>query len=110
GDGERVRASPLARRLAVEGGLELSNLKGSGPGGRIVKRDIEAALEDGPVLEETSASPRAEEPTAAAPAAGHRDIPLSQMRKTIAKRLSQSIGPIPHFFLTVEIDMAEAAA
>ncbi len=101
----RVRASPLARRLAREQGLELGALKGSGPGGRIVKRDIEAALEAAPVTEE--AAPAAAAP-APAPEAEYRDVPLSQMRKTIAKRLTQSIGPIPHFFLTVEIDMAEA--
>lgn len=101
----RFRASPVARRLAAESGLELSQIQGSGPGGRIVKRDIESALEEG--------IPAAAAPAeVAAPAAvgEYRDLPLSQMRKTIAKRLTQSIGPIPHFFLTVEIDMTEAMA
>ncbi len=102
----RIKASPLARRLAEEGGVELSEVSGSGPGGRIVKRDIEAALEGG--------APAAEAPAVEAPAptsdAAYTDVPLSQMRKTIARRLSQSIGPIPHFFLTVEIDMTEAMA
>lgn len=107
-DGERLRASPLARRLAAEGGVELNGVRGSGPGGRIIKRDIEAALESGPEA--------ADEPEAAAvqmpvmEGAAFRDIPLTQMRKTIAKRLTQSIGPIPHFFLTVEVDMTAAAA
>ncbi|MEX0912294.1 MAG: pyruvate dehydrogenase complex dihydrolipoamide acetyltransferase [Gemmatimonadota bacterium] len=104
GDG-RVRASPLARRLAEEGGLELGSVQGTGPGGRIIKRDIEAALEGG--------APAAAEAPGAIPAAAQaesRDIPLSQMRKTIAKRLAQSLGPVPHFFLTVEIDMGEAMA
>ena len=102
----RIKASPLARRLAEEGGVDLSAVSGSGPGGRIVKRDIEAALEGG--------APAAEAPAVEAPAltsdAAYTDVPLSQMRKTIARRLSQSIGPIPHFFLTVEIDMTEAMA
>src|SRR5690606_1505030 len=65
--------------------------------------DIEAALEAGP----SAAGAPAAAP-AAAVGAGYTDIPLSQMRKTIAKRLSQSIGPVPHFFLTVEIDMTQA--
>jgi len=101
----RIKASPLARRLAEESGLDLTEVAGSGPGGRIVKRDIEAALEGAPAAAD-------EAPAAAAPAptadAAFTDVPLSQMRKTIARRLSQSIGPIPHFFLTVDIDMTEA--
>src|SRR5690606_16003517 len=94
-DGEtagRVKASPLARRLAAEGGVELSGVQGSGPGGRIVKRDVEAALESGPAAAEAPAAA-----PAATAAAEYRDIPLSQMRKTIARRLTQSIGPVPHF-------------
>jgi pyruvate dehydrogenase E2 component (dihydrolipoamide acetyltransferase) len=117
--GGRLRASPLARRLAAEGGVDLSNLQGTGPGGRIVKRDIEVALEGAaaePAAEPAGPAEREEAVSApapaAAPAAGarYREIPLSQMRKTIAKRLTQSIGPVPHFFLTSEIDMAEAMA
>jgi pyruvate dehydrogenase E2 component (dihydrolipoamide acetyltransferase) len=111
GDG-RVKASPLARRLAEESGLELGGVRGSGPGGRIVKRDVEAAMEEGapaaaPAAEREQAAPA---PAAPEPVAGeaYRDVPLSQMRKTIARRLTQSIGPVPHFFLTVEIDMGEA--
>jgi len=110
----RVKASPLARRLAEEGGLQLGKVQGSGPGGRIVKRDIEAALEAGPPAAAAAApQPEREEAVGAAPphavAAGEsRDLPLSQMRKTIARRLSQSIGPVPHFFLTMEVDMTEA--
>jgi len=112
GDG-RVKASPLARRLAKESGVELGDVKGSGPGGRIVKRDVEAVMEDGApsaeAREEEVAAPAASVP-APEPRAGdaYRDVPLSQMRKTIARRLSQSIGPVPHFFLTVEVDMGEA--
>ncbi len=93
--GGRIKASPLARRLAAERGLELATLSGSGPGGRIVKRDIEQA---------------AAQPVAmpAAPSAGYEDVELSQIRKTIAKRLVQSLGPIPHFFLTTDVDMERA--
>ncbi len=109
GDG-RVKASPLARRLAAENDLQIGDVQGSGPGGRIVKRDIESALAEGP----PPAAPAAQEPAAAAAAAtgseGYRDIPLTQMRKTIAKRLAQSIGPIPTFYLTIEVDMGETMA
>ncbi len=108
GDG-RLRASPVARRLAKEAGVELASVSGSGPGGRIIKRDVEEAAKAGPAA--PAAAPAVEAVAAAPAAAGeYQDIPLSQMRKTIARRLSQSIGPIPHFFLTVEIDMTEATA
>lgn len=90
------KASPLARRLARERGLDLALVSGSGPGGRIVKRD----------LERIEAAPAAMPSVAAA--AAYRDVPLTQMRKTIARRLVESLGPIPHFFLTVEVDMERA--
>ncbi|HET7461285.1 MAG TPA: pyruvate dehydrogenase complex dihydrolipoamide acetyltransferase [Longimicrobium sp.] len=115
----RVKASPLARKMASEAGMQLGGVQGSGPGGRIVKRDVEAAMTGGgaqaqaPAQPADAAAPAAEAPAQApaaapAPAGGYRDQPLSQMRKTIAKRLTQSIGPVPHFFLTVEVDMGEA--
>ena len=97
GNGGRQRSSPLARRLASERGVDLGSLSGSGPGGRIIKRDIEAA-----------ASGTAAKPAAAAPRRGdgeYRDIPLTQIRKTIARRLAESIGPIPTFYLTAEFDL-----
>ncbi len=122
--GGRVRASPLARRLATEAGVEISGLQGSGPGGRIVKRDIQQAAGGGggaqrPAAETAAPAPAAQAPAAeapqaaapaAAPAAASHDHPLTQMRKTIAKRLALSSGPVPHFYLTVEIDMGEAMA
>jgi pyruvate dehydrogenase E2 component (dihydrolipoamide acetyltransferase) len=94
----RPRSSPLARRLASERGVDLSTLQGSGPGGRIVKRDIEQA---------PAATAGA---TARPPRTGdYQDIPLTQMRKTIAKRLVESIGPIPTFYLTAEFDLTRVA-
>ena len=101
--GGRQRSSPLARRLATERGVDLGSLSGSGPGGRIIKRDIEAAAaESGGATQAGAAQP------GAAPRRGdaeYRDIPLTQIRKTIARRLSESIGPIPTFYLTAEFDL-----
>ncbi|MBM3886093.1 MAG: 2-oxo acid dehydrogenase subunit E2 [Gemmatimonadetes bacterium] len=108
----RVVASPLARRLAGDVGVDLGALHGSGPGGRIVKRDIEAAIAAGVASAPTSAGGATAAPRAAVPArtgAGFRDEPLTQIRKTIARRLSESIGPIPTFYLTAEFDLSRAA-
>ena len=104
-DSSRIKASPLARRLAGEAGLQLSAVSGSGPAGRIVKRDVEAALATGPAL---AVSPVGASPSFTASDADYEDVPLTQMRKTIARRLAESIGPVPHFFLTVDIDMGRA--
>lgn len=95
--GGRVKASPVARRLAQEAGLDLGTIAGSGPGGRIVKRDVEAAKESG------VGAPAA--PAWTPNEAEYEDIPTSQMRKTIAKRLVTSIGPVPTFYLTIDVDM-----
>ena len=104
GNGGRTRSSPLARRIANERGLDMSGVQGSGPGGRIIKRDIEAAAAAGP-----SAAGR---PSPAAPRprsdADYEDLALTQIRKTIARRLSESIGPIPTFYLTAEFDLTRA--
>jgi pyruvate dehydrogenase E2 component (dihydrolipoamide acetyltransferase) len=98
--GARLRSSPLARRLANERGLALDTLQGSGPGGRIIKRDIESAgtQPQAPVASRQSMS-----------AVDFEDIPLSQLRKTIARRLAESIGPIPTFYLTAEYDLSRVA-
>jgi pyruvate dehydrogenase E2 component (dihydrolipoamide acetyltransferase) len=110
-DATRVRASPLARRIAREQGVDLKVITGSGPGGRVVKRDIERA--PAPVVAAERAVPLpAPRSPAAAPAGGgapYDDVPLTQIRKTIAKRLATSLGPIPHFFLTTDVDMERAA-
>lgn len=103
-DGPRLRASPLARRLAAEAGLELGAVPGSGPGGRIIKRDVEAAKQ----------APRVMAPVAAggARSAGPavEEVPVTQMRKAIARRLVTSIGPVPTFYLTAEVDMTRVVA
>ena len=101
-----VRASPVARRMADQAGLRVADIQGSGPGGRVVKRDVEAAIAAGPAAAAvTEARPR----MAAAPAGPQRlvdeTVEPSQMRKAIARRLVTSIGPVPHFFLTTEVDM-----
>ena len=125
GDGARVKASPLARKVAKEHGVDLASLTGSGPGGRIIQRDVLAAKEGGGA----AAKPRPMEPAAAPAAASTRPgptapaaptsaprpapvataakdqrIPLSSMRKTIADRLLQSKTTIPHFYLHIEVD------
>jgi pyruvate dehydrogenase E2 component (dihydrolipoamide acetyltransferase) len=109
--GGRARSSPLARRLATERGLDLGQLHGSGPGGRVIRRDIEAAAAaaPAPVAAPASAAVPAARTTAPAPrttAAGDfEDVPLTQIRKTIARRLAESNGPIPTFFLTADFDL-----
>ena len=117
--GGRIKASPVARRMAAESGIALAGLAGSGPGGRIVKADVEAALAAGapgvaPAPGPAPApAPSAEAPVPPAPAPlppglEDRVEEASQMRKAIARRLGQSIGPVPHFFLTTEVDMGRA--
>ena len=110
-DSARLIVSPLAARMAAEAGLDLRSLQGSGPGGRIIKRDIEVALSQPKTSPAPAAFPRAVEPGRfpQAAASGYRDEPASEIRKTIAKRLVTSLGPVPHFFLTTEIEMDRAA-
>src|SRR5438552_2185590 len=107
-DATRVKASPLAKRIAKEAGVDLKLVQGSGPGGRVIKRDVEGAPAPSPAAPVAAPAPR---PTPDARRTGvpYEDVPLTQIRKTIAKRLAASIGPIPHFFLTTEIDMERAA-
>ncbi|HYF39588.1 MAG TPA: dihydrolipoamide acetyltransferase family protein, partial [Gemmatimonadales bacterium] len=107
--GGRVRASPLARRIAAERGVDLGGISGSGPEGRIVARDLEnaAPVSGGAAAERLAPAFPAPQPRRPAVFGGdpYTDVPLTQIRKTIAKRLSQSIGPIPTFYLTTEVDM-----
>jgi pyruvate dehydrogenase E2 component (dihydrolipoamide acetyltransferase) len=112
-DATRVKASPLAKRIAQETGVDLRVVLGSGPGGRVIKRDLDAAVPRPPAT--TSAVALVEpRPTPGAAAvmttgAAYEDVPLTQIRKAIAKRLATSIGPVPHYFLTTEVDMERAA-
>ena len=100
--GGRQRSSPHARRLASEKGVQLGAIQGTGPGGRIVKRDIENAKSMGGAGRSAAADRLATE-------GDFKDIPLTQIRKTIARRLSESNGPVPTFFLTAEFDATRAA-
>ena len=132
--GGRVKASPLARRMADDAGIDLASVAGSGPDGRVIRRDVEAAMQSGsaPKLAAQSVqpvapaaqpvqpaqkgaapkSPAAPQRVAAsgAPDSGYESLPLSQMRKAIARRLAQSKFTAPHFYLTIDVDMAEATA
>jgi len=113
-DGERVKASPLARKLAQAQNIDLSNLQGSGPGGRIVRADVDAAVGKAP-----AAAPAGAPVPAAAPALGthlvmpgpveqaipHEAVKLSNIRKTIARRLTEAKQQVPHIYLTVDIQL-----
>jgi len=116
-----VKASPLAKRMAREAGVDLKLVSGSGPGGRVVKRDVEGSASRAPAP--AAATPVVQShpasriphpaplgiPHPAPSGAPYEDVPLTQIRKTIAKRLAASLGPIPHFFLTTEVDMERAS-
>lgn len=114
--GERVFISPIARRIAVEHGLDINSIHGTGPSGRVIREDVEAAL----AQQEAARAAQVAQPQPAAPAAiaaaavpaaqpGEevRAVPLSMMRKTIAKRLQQSAQTAPHFYVTMAIDATE---
>ena len=117
--GSRLIVSPLAARMAAESGIDLRSVSGTGPGGRIIKRDVEnligqAKTEPGSISQMPQRHLRAVESgpfqkSSTAQASAYRDEPASEMRRTIAKRLVTSLGPIPHFFLTTEIEMDRAA-
>ncbi|MEO8563787.1 MAG: pyruvate dehydrogenase complex dihydrolipoamide acetyltransferase [bacterium] len=101
-----VRSSPLARRLATERGLDLHAVQGSGPNGRIIKRDIEAAAAAGVAALRAAVAAAVSSAPAIAREGDFHDEPLSNIRKVIAKRLGESIGPIPTFYLTAEFDLS----
>jgi pyruvate dehydrogenase E2 component (dihydrolipoamide acetyltransferase) len=111
-DGQRIFASPLARRLAAEGGLDLAGVPGSGPHGRIIKRDVEAALAAPKPAPKPAAAPAPAKPVAAPAAAAaaegmaaYDEVPHSTMRKVIAKRLGESKRDIPHYYLTIDCNL-----
>lgn len=104
---KRVKASPLARRLAAEKGISLSSLQGSGPGGRVIAKDVENAQPAAPAASSSKPAPAASAPTQPGLSAGEvRKVPLSGMRRVIADRLLESKTTIPHFYLNIEVDAA----
>ncbi|MEO5582705.1 MAG: dihydrolipoamide acetyltransferase family protein, partial [Saprospiraceae bacterium] len=107
-----IKASPLAKAIAKEEGLDLSNLSGSGDQGRIIKRDVESAIlsKSSTTTATSVTAPSKINAPIVPPSAGQafEDKPLSQMRKTIAKRLSESMFTAPHFYVTMAIDMTKA--
>lgn len=105
GSEQRIKASPLAKKMAEESNIDLSKVKGSGDNGRIVKKDIEEYQASGA----STPTPQVSAP-AAASVGEAEEVAVSQMRKTIAKRLSQSKFTAPHFYLTREIRMDQAIA
>ena len=115
----RLIVSPLAARMAAESGIDLRSISGSGPGGRIIKRDVEglisgqaakpAATGEAPQRHLRAVDSSPFQKAAAVSTSAYRDEPASEMRRTIAKRLVTSLGPVPHFFLTTEIEMDRAA-
>jgi pyruvate dehydrogenase E2 component (dihydrolipoamide acetyltransferase) len=107
GDGHRVKASPLARRLAKEQGLDLSRLHGSGPGGRIVKADVESVSSAGDAVAEAP-GPSAVPTETAKGQVTYED--LSKTQQVIARRMAESKATAPHFYLRATIDMSEAVA
>ncbi len=124
--GERLRASPLVKRLAEEHGIDLQQVSGTGPGGRIVKIDInpfvtgaqptpkaapsqQIVASNGSIAPATSTEPAAESAASPAPAKGTR-VELSRIRKTTGKRMAESKANIPHYYVTILVDMTDALA
>ncbi len=111
--GDRVFASPLARRMAAQAGLDIGQIAGSGPNGRIVKADVDAALSRGPAPVAAAAAPIAAPAPAAAPrpaapvtiTAPHTAVPNSSIRKVIARRLAESKATIPHFYVSTDVEI-----
>ena len=106
--GDRAVASPLAKRMAQQAGLDLSRIQGSGPNGRIVKADVEAALAKAPAPQAAAPAPAARMPAApvnTAALGAHSAVPHSTMRKVIARRLSESKQNVPHFYVSMDIEL-----
>lgn len=104
----RVIASPLARRIARESGVDIAQVRGSGPNGRIVEADIKGFLTAGGTKAATATAAPAGQPSQ--PLAQGETRELSQIRRVIARRMAESKGPVPHFYVTSEVDMGEAMA
>ncbi|MFI5377562.1 MAG: dihydrolipoamide acetyltransferase family protein, partial [Candidatus Rokuibacteriota bacterium] len=118
--GGRVKASPLARKIAGQTGVDLRLIQGTGPGGRIIRADVEAARSAPGPTAAPAAAPAAGRPQAVParpafvvpprPEAEYEDVPMSAMRAAIAKRMPMSKAPVPHFYVTSEVDMDAAWA
>ena len=104
----RIKASPLAKKLAADKGIDISQVNGSGDGGRIVKKDVDSYVPAAKTDTIAAAQQRPVQPFTQTGQEGYQDIELTQMRKTIARRLSESNFTAPHFFLTMEINMDNA--
>lgn len=105
----RVAASPVARQIARQQGVDLTLIRGTGPGGRIIKEDVETFLKKRPAeVPRPAAAPAAAAPTAAPHEIPHEDRELSRIRQTIARRMAESKRVAPHFYVTSDIDMTEA--
>jgi pyruvate dehydrogenase E2 component (dihydrolipoamide acetyltransferase) len=108
--GERVVASPLARRMAAQAGVDLAALSGTGPGGRIVRADIEAAVKGDAPVAAAAPAPVAPKAPSAPITAPHRVVPHSSMRKVIARRLADAKSSIPHFYVSMDVEIDELIA
>ncbi len=110
-NGARVFASPLAKRIAADSGIDIGAISGSGPHGRVVKRDVEAAIAGG--VAAPAAAPSVAPPAPAqlpVVAGGYTEVPHSNMRKTIARRLQESKQTVPHFYVTMECEIDKLLA
>ncbi|HEY3283482.1 MAG TPA: dihydrolipoamide acetyltransferase family protein [Armatimonadota bacterium] len=107
---ERLRVSPLARRLAEEGGVDLARIAGTGPSGRILEADIREHLKAAPEPAVPAPHPAPAPAPVGPPAAGDDDREMSRIRKVIARRMTESKQTVPHFYITVDVDMKEALA
>ena len=117
GNGRLLKASPVARRIAEEQGIDLSQVQGTGPGGRIVRDDVEDYLEQrgaaapaGTPVTPTAPAPQQTPPQAAAVLPGSEAVPLSRVQSIIARRLTESKQTIPHFYVSSEVDMTDLMA
>jgi pyruvate dehydrogenase E2 component (dihydrolipoamide acetyltransferase) len=111
-NGSRIKASPLAKKIAAEKGLDISKVAGTGDGGRIIKKDIDGYTPSVVSSEKPAGSslPTTHSPLTTTQAESYTDVPLTQMRKVIARRLGESMFTAPHFYLTMELNMDNAMA
>jgi pyruvate dehydrogenase E2 component (dihydrolipoamide acetyltransferase) len=108
--GDRISASPVTRRMAEELGVDLTDLVGSGPGGRIIKRDLEAYLKERERVPEKAPPPPIPTPSFEPTTDEYTAVPLSPMRRTIGRRMNESKTQAPHFYITMDVDMDAAMA